>query len=110
MKMIDLKQKPPSKKDSMKEPCCVDGYDKYPWGLRLNFDTDVIEKLGLDLKTLKVGGSIVIKAKGSVIEVSETERVKGKPSKRLEIQIEQIGLEDSNSFEGAFKNATGKSS
>jgi hypothetical protein len=107
MKMIDLKQKPPSKKDKA-EPCCIDSYEKYPWGMRLNFDTDVLEKMGLDLKTLKVGGAIVIKAKGSVIEVSETERVKGKPSKRLEIQIEQIGLEDSNSFEGAFKKATGK--
>jgi hypothetical protein len=59
--------------------------DKYPYGLRLDLNSDVMKKL--DVSSLpKTGGEVTIRAKAKVVSTSINDR-DGKQEKRMELQI-----------------------
>lgn len=66
MKITKAEQK---QKDKV-SPCCgpSGSGDRYPYGLELRLDNDVMEKLGIDLPT--VGKEVTVTAKAMVTEAS----------------------------------------
>lgn len=86
--MINLKIT--RKTDDVKEPAITapDNEDGYPWGTRLNLESDTLDKLGI--KTLPaVGDELMIEAKVRVISVRESDN-----SKSVELQITDMDLEN----------------
>jgi hypothetical protein len=60
--------------------------DKYPYGLRINLNSEVLEKLGLD-KTPSVGVQLCIEANVKVIGVRSEEEQDGTTENAMELQI-----------------------
>lgn len=90
MKLTDMKMSKAEKKES--SPCAVDNQPEYAYGLRLNLDNAALEKLGFD-SLPKVGTKMMVHAMGVVVEVSQHES-KNHESRRVEIQIQRLGVED----------------
>lgn len=92
MELTEMKLPPPKKKDS--DICCEPSYgsEMWPYGLRLSFEKEQIDKLP-SLKNYKVGDAVTIQAKATVTQVSSTERQKGSDRYAVEMQIEKIGCE-----------------
>lgn len=89
MKLCSMKL-PPEKTKHKIEPAKVEA-PRYPWGLRLNLETEAIEKLGLE-KLPQVGTVVTVMAKAKVVEVSQTD-MQNRKSRRLELQITDLGLD-----------------
>ena len=93
----------------MAMPCCgVEAYEKYPWGTRISFDDNVIEKLKIDLSSLKIGGKGKLMAEYEIMEISRNDRLgedgKERKSQSLAIQIQKLALSDEGSFDAGFKD------
>ena len=56
------------KKESRDSPMC-DGEPMYPYGTRLSFDSDMLEKLGMS--ALAPGDKVMVHAEGMVTDKSE---------------------------------------
>jgi hypothetical protein len=83
-------------------------YEKYPWGLRINLDNDALKKLGLKLSALTVGGTVDVTAKALVTSLSSDQNMENTDQKvrnRVELQITDLMVADSEDFGSAFKEA-----
>lgn len=65
----------------------------FPYGLRICLTEKEIEKLDLDPKDARVGGTFHLMAMARVTSVSMTENDDG-PCCRIEAQIEELSVED----------------
>lgn len=66
--------------------------DKYPWGLRIDLNTEALKKLGV--KTLpKSGTKMVVTAEVDVVGSRYSERQNGDEDRSLELQITSMALE-----------------
>lgn len=92
MKLTDMKMTKAEKKET--SPMAVSEYSgpDFPYGLKVCLDNASLEKLGLDALP-KVGAKMSISAVGVVVEVSQHES-KNHESRRVEIQIQRLGVED----------------
>jgi hypothetical protein len=99
-KLIDLKRSKSKAKESME--VAPTSYEKYPYGSRLNFENDEVEKLGLG--SMKVGDQVVIKAVGEVTSVSKNESTNGVDD-NIGIQITKISISDQGNAKNAFNEA-----
>jgi len=99
--MIDLKL---SKKDKkvMKEAYAEPIDNEYPYGTRLRFEYEALQKVPV-LKDTKAGTILDIKAIGKVLEVRITDDEKGKNYESVEIQIQKIDIGNANEAEESFK-------
>jgi len=98
--MINLKLSKADKKkysDEMKIPTDRE----YPYGTRINFENETIEKLPF-LQNVKAGAEVEIKAIGKVMEVRITDREKGKNYETVEIQIQKIEFGNASEAEESF--------
>ena len=88
--MIDM-ARTPKELDTSEKDCCISDEEKYPWGLRINLDSDELEKLGItDLP--KVGEDIKLEAVVRVQSVSELEEVGNDVDRSVGLQITKMGL------------------
>lgn len=88
--LVNLKLSKKEKKDLNEVgPASSEG-PNYPWGTRLQFEDDIVEKLGLG--KLSVGDKVEITGVGEVTEISQRESGKSK-SRRVEIQIQRVAVE-----------------
>lgn len=103
--MISLKR---TKKDLKKDKLASEPMqgDSYPWGTRLEFGKEEIEKIPA-LKKVDAGDVVQIKAVGKVMEVSSRKHEGEKESRRVEIQIEKIEVSgnDSKEFDAGFEES-----
>ena len=92
MALTSLKMSEADKKEdyATKAPS-PDNAPDYPYGSKLCFDTDEVEKLGLD--SVKGEQPVLITAKGYVSRVSSTES-DGEMCRSVEIQITDIEILD----------------
>lgn len=93
-KMVDMHRTPQEKAEDGYEtgsPAMPVGPD-YPYGLCLCLDNETMAKLNLDADC-SVGDMIDVRAMCKVTSASERE-VDGKPDRRIELQIVQMGVED----------------
>lgn len=73
-------------------PIAMPDRPKWPYGLRICFTNDELEKLGIDPEDATVGGYFHLSAVACVTSVSRDEREAGEPCYRIEAQIEQMGV------------------
>lgn len=101
MKMISMERKkdPKGKEKKCGLEACVSA-EKYPWGLRINFDSENVSKISA-LSDVSVGDVVTIQAKAHVVETSARETTSG-PARRVELQIVEIGIEADVDAEKAF--------
>lgn len=83
------------------------GYtEKYPWGTRINFNEELIDKVKI-LQSIGSGTEINIKAKAFICEVRTNESAdgpgkQGKKNVNVEIQITDIAISDNSDAEASF--------
>lgn len=75
------------------QPMASADVPKYPWGLRISLDEKTLEKLGLD-EDPEVGDYIDLRAFARVTSASRDQSANGKVSRRVELQIERLAVED----------------
>lgn len=106
MKLKSMMLPKPTKEEKQKQKDMMavpwDEQEKYPYGLRISLNDKTCNLLGLKPSDFKVGGEVSIQCKAKVTEISESENRTGESSCRMEMQITEMGLEDMDSFEGAF--------
>ena len=90
-KMVSMARSSEEKARSMMPPSISDAPD-FPYGLAISLTQDDLDKLDLD-SDCEVGDMIDLRAFGRVTSVSKNE-VDGQQRCRVEIQIEQLGIED----------------
>lgn len=102
MKLVDMKLPKKTKEELKKEnmPYCGDG-EKYPYGLRVAFCDEVIQKLP-GLFDHEVGDTMMLSVKATVISKRQTENQGGKSNKQIEIQITAMGADTGKADEKAF--------
>lgn len=66
--------------------------DKYPYGLRLDLNSQSLEKLALDTLP-KVGTKMTLTAEVEVVATRSSDRSNGEPEQSMELQIVKLGLE-----------------
>lgn len=93
MKLVSTKL---SAKEAKKDygPLQTDKPDlpKYPYGLKINLDAEMIEKLGLDADKYTVGTTCKIECVGEVVGYERRERQES-TREQMDIQIIQIGID-----------------
>ena len=94
MALTSMKLKKKSKVELKKlmEPMAYGETDEWPYGLRLSFEKEEIEKLS-GLKKLKVGDSVKVSAEGSVMSVRISERQERPDDHSVEIQLKEVDVE-----------------
>lgn len=106
MKLISLRLTKSEKKETV-EACSPSKGPDYPWGTRLNFETEQIEKIP-GLSKVEAGDMVSGNFEAKVIEVRVTDRDKGQKRHNVEIQIQKIGIVNKESYGDAFDEAGGK--
>lgn len=86
MKLVDLKMSKADMKDDMCAPAAE--ANPYPWGLKLDLDGDVLDKLGLDCK---VGDEIHIIAIAKCTSCSEN-ATEDRQSRSIGLQITDMAV------------------
>jgi len=89
--LVNVKLPKKSKAKLEKEHLVV-GQDQWPWGLKLNFEKEQIDKLPA-LEGFKVNDKVTIHAQGSVVAVRVSERQGDEDQYSVEIQIEEVSVE-----------------
>lgn len=82
-------------REKMTEPASV-AADRplYPWGLSITLDNDALEKLGIDVSGLEVGGSKMLLANVEVTSLSSNESKDGGTNQSASLQITDCCLEE----------------
>lgn len=104
MKLINLRLTKKQKKDTMEVPAKVGEGPEYPYGTRLNFETEQIEKIPA-LAKVESGDMVSGTFEGKIIDVRTTDREKEQKRRTVEIQIQSIGIVNKESFNDAFEEA-----
>ena len=91
MKLVDVKLKKETSKNTVAPSQELSTRDKYPWGLRLSFEKEQIDKVPL-LKDIKVGTKVIVTAEAIVETVRQSERQNGENSRSAELQITSIAV------------------
>jgi hypothetical protein len=107
MKMVDIKLPKKTKKEMMDEMpaiSTIEERDRWPYGLRLHFETEQIDKLP-HLKDMKIGQKVTVQGVGEVTEISMREQKEGKESWVVEVQLHEVGCE-SNKHESMLDAMT----
>lgn len=66
---------------------------RYPYGTRIDLDTDTLDKLGIDLSDYDMNDTCTITAKAVVVGKNESQRQGGDPRKSLDLQITDIMID-----------------
>ena len=95
MKLISLKRK--LKKSKEIPEAISSDRSLYPYGTRITLEKESISALALPFKELEIGQKVVVQAAGTVIELAQNDRDDRDNSKRIEIQLTEIGVDTGES-------------
>jgi len=90
MKLIDMKMPKRTKKDH-EEAMIAPNEERYPYGLRLSFGKESIEKMET-LKSIQAGAMVDIVGVGKVTEVRITDAENDRKRHNIEIQIQKVDV------------------
>lgn len=83
------------------KPIEVTEEDRYPWGTRIDLDSDSLEMLGIDADDFNVDEQIKIRAKAKITSTSKREYVDHEGNTKYDqnicLQITHLELEPANS-------------
>lgn len=82
----------PKIKNEEKIECCSPERPRYPWGLNIRLENEVIERLGIE-DMPEVGEEIMIVAKAKVESVSVHENSDKTKNRSISIQITDMAVE-----------------
>jgi len=105
IKMISMKRKP-VKPDKNDEPGCCGDNEKFPWGLRVSFDSESVDKIKA-LQNVKAGDMVKLMSEAKVVEVSLRDTMKEGEKQRVELQLEMVGIDKPDTPEKLFKEGAG---
>jgi len=108
-KLISVKLPKKSKSNTAGVPVEASKGDqeRYPWGLRLRFEDEVIDKFsGLLRKT--IGDKVSVEAVGEVTSISSSKHQDGNNYDSVEIQITAIRVSGTTDFDDGYTEATKK--
>jgi hypothetical protein len=74
-------------------PIAMPDKPDYPYGLRITLTDKELAKLDLDHKDAEVGGTVHLFAMARITSVSENNTGNGDKCCRIELQIEDLGIE-----------------
>lgn len=95
-KLVSMKLDTKERK-KMREPSVLADGPVYPWGLQLNLNEDVLDKLDVDDGAMpKIGSEVLVAAKAKVTGVHSHDRESGK-QRSVELQITELGLGEAGS-------------
>jgi hypothetical protein len=91
MKLVSMKLSAKEAKEDcgMTAPGDTKDLPRWPWGLRLTLDDEVLTKLGLELPD--VGDTVTITAQAHVVSVNSSER-QGETNRSVELQITDLAI------------------
>ncbi len=106
MKLIDLKIPKMSKKDmeASVQPSTLGGGDLYPYGQRLTFESDQVEKMP-GMEKYKVGEKVKIQGMGEVTSIRMNEDKDKKRRYTIEVQLHEVGCDTKDNYDDSFKEA-----
>lgn len=109
MKMVDMELPKKNRKDDQNAPCCATEAKepKYPWGLQINLDNNVLKKLP-GLKDGKINGKVQIVASADIVSIRTSQNKERKDDYTVELQITDMDAKLSDSFDAAFDEAVKK--
>jgi hypothetical protein len=81
--------------------------DVYPWGLRLRFEDEIIDKFSPLLRR-NIGDKVSVEAVGEVTSISSNKRKDGENYDSVEIQITAIRVSGAKDYDDGFEEATKK--
>lgn len=90
--LAGLKSMKTEKKEELMKPCEPCSPDPYPWGLRLDLNTDALKALGKCASDFKVGEEVIVVAKCEVIGVRQSAG-KQTTSESAEFQITDMKID-----------------
>jgi hypothetical protein len=88
-KMIDLKL-PKRRTEVSKQPTVGSAGDEYPYGMKLDFGKDSLNKMGVDISKVKINQPIMIHGIGKIIEIRQSQNSYGDGSKSIEVQLTKV--------------------
>jgi len=96
--LTNLKLTKKERKRELEEvPTTAEG-ELYPWGLDLRLETESINKLGLDIKSFKIGDKVKIEANTEVVEISSS-RDGIRHQKTIRLQVQDLGIKKKFAWE-----------
>ncbi len=91
MDLKSMKVDPNTAEERMEAATALTEPPEYPYGLCLTLNEDSLEALGID-SLPQVGSKVKIEAEATVVSASVSD-TGGGPNPRLEVQIENMGME-----------------
>jgi len=106
MRLIDLKLPKMSTKEmeGMEQPSMPDSGDRYPYGMRLTFEGDQVEKMP-GMEKYKVGEKVTIDGEGEVTSIRMNEDKDKKRRYTVEVQLHRVGCDTKENFDDSFDEA-----
>jgi hypothetical protein len=92
VELKDLRLPKKTKEELKKDNAPMMEQEKYPYGMRLSFNTEMIPKFP-ELENVKSGEKVSISGIGEVMEVRKMDRQGDKNQFSVEIQIQKLGVE-----------------
>jgi len=108
--LINMALPKPKKGEKVESTCIAHGSGKepkFPWGLEIRLEDEVIKKLGLKLKDFDTDTMVHIVAKAETTRVSEDDTRDGGKQRSLSFQITDMALtrEGQDDFERGWTKA-----
>ncbi len=91
MKMVNVKLPKRDETNKVAEAPSIER-DQWPYGLRLTFEAEQIDKLP-HLEKMKVGQKVMVEGMGEVTSVRMNENKGGKKKYTVEVQLHECGCE-----------------
>lgn len=66
--------------------------EDYPYGTRVDLNSEVLDRLGFSLDDYSIGDKVTIDAVAEIVSMSSSDSAYGEPSKRMELQIKEMDL------------------
>lgn len=89
--MVNMKRKAKKTKGPTAEMTYGDeDRDKYPYGLRINLETEELKKLGIDVKEFEVGEKVKFTCKAEITNLAEHKEYPDKVRQDMNIQITDL--------------------
>lgn len=109
VKLISMKLDAAAQQARYAEPSAVSpDRPAYPWGLELRLEKDALTKLGLADALPDAGATLMLHAKVSVTNVSESDSADGGKNCSLTLQITDLGLAPAKDEKPASETLYGK--
>lgn len=105
MKLIDLKLPKRSIEELKTSAPLNEEGPRYPYGFRLTFEADEVEKLP-GLEKMKIGEKVKVEGLGEVTSIRMNEVKDQKKRYSVEIQLQKIGVASTENYEESFKEVS----